>query len=80
MPGQTTTRSPTDPAVQSQLDRQKNFESAAETVQHKMEQDPTTVTKDDADLLHSRETRAFGVTEKGGVTSQAQSLASKNEQ
>lgn len=40
---------------------------------------PETVTKEDADLAHSREQRAFGQTSKGGVASQAQSLASENE-
>ena len=40
---------------------------------------PEKVTKEEADLAHSREQRAFGGTSKGGVASQAQSLASENE-
>lgn len=71
---------PTDSTVQSQLDRQENYESAAEAVKQKLEQDPQALTKEDGDLMHSRETKAFGTTEKGGLASQAQSQASKNEQ
>ncbi len=59
--------------MQSQLDRQENYESAAEAVKQKLEQDPQAVTKEDGDLMHSRETKAFGTTEKGGLASQAQS-------
>jgi len=66
--------------VQSQLDRQENYESAAEAVKQKLEQDPQAVTKENGNLMHSRETKAFGTTEKGGLASQAQSQASKNEQ
>ncbi len=77
--GQTTT-GPTDPTVQSQLDRQKNYDEAANVVAQKMEQDPAALTKEDSEMMHSRETKAFGTTEKGGLVSQAQSLASKNEQ
>ena len=40
---------------------------------------PETVTKEEADLLHSREQRAFGETSKGGIASQAQSMAAENE-
>ena len=80
VPGQTASHGPTDPIVQSELDRQTNFESAADMVKQIMEQDPTAMTKEDGDILHSRETKAFGTTEKGGLASQAQSLGSKNEQ
>lgn len=38
-----------------------------------------TVTKADADSLHSLEARAHGHTEKGGLTAQAQSVAAKRE-
>jgi hypothetical protein len=37
------------------------------------------VTREDANLIHSREVRAHGATEKGGVAAQAMSLAAKNE-
>ena len=74
------TAGPVDPIVQSHLDRQKNFEEAAGMVKQKMEQDPTAVTKEDGDLMHSREQKAFGTTEKGGLASQAQKLANKNKQ
>ncbi|CAK4032830.1 Hypothetical predicted protein [Lecanosticta acicola] len=69
-----------DPAGQSAADRLQNFENAAEDVAPKMATDPEHVTKEEADLLHSREQRAFGQTSKGGVASQAQSLAAENEQ
>jgi hypothetical protein len=38
-----------------------------------------TVTKEDADHLHSLEARAHDHTEKGGITSVAQSVAAKRE-
>ena len=44
-----------------------------------MANDPASVTKEDGDLLHSREQRAHGRTEKGGIASQAQRLAAENE-
>lgn len=51
---------------------------AADKVGTKLETEPENVTKEEGDLLHSRETKAFGVTEKGGIASQAQSQAAKN--
>ncbi|KAL6718540.1 hypothetical protein ACLMJK_004632 [Lecanora helva] len=66
------------PGQQSQMDREENYKQAADEVGSKMQQEPGSVTKEDGDLLHSRETRAFGGTEKGGLASQAQSLASEN--
>lgn len=45
----------------------------------KMENDPESVTKRDGDLMHRREQRALGQTEKGGIASQAQKLAAENE-
>lgn len=66
------------PAQQSQLDRETNYVEAAEKVGTKMATEPENVTKEDGDLLHSRETKAHGATEKGGMASQAQSLAAKN--
>jgi hypothetical protein len=44
-----------------------------------MQSDPESVTKKEANLLHSREQRAFGETSKGGITSQAHSVVSENE-
>ncbi|KAK4545670.1 hypothetical protein LTR36_002623 [Oleoguttula mirabilis] len=73
------TNSAADPAQQSHQDRVANFEEASEQVGNKMAQEPAHVTKEDGDLLHSRETHAFGATSKGGVASQAQSLAADNE-
>lgn len=67
-----------EPTVQSAVDRTRNYMEAADKVEAKMEADPSSITKEDGDLLHSRETRAFGITEKGGLASQAQSLASRN--
>ena len=69
-----------DPTVQSELDRQKNYEDVAGMVKQKLEQEPTNVTKADGDMMHSREQKAFGTTQKGGLASQAQSQAQKNEQ
>ena len=45
-----------------------------------MATDPEAVTKEEGDLLHSREQRAFGTTSKGGIASQAQSLAKENQE
>ena len=65
--------------IQSHLDKEKNFQEAVDVIEPKIINAPETVTKEDADLLHSREVRAHGVVEKGGITAQAQSLAAKNE-
>ncbi|KAI4281118.1 MAG: hypothetical protein L6R38_003921 [Xanthoria sp. 2 TBL-2021] len=70
---------PVDPNLQSQMDRQANFEDAASKAGGKLVNEPGNVTKEEADLLHSREQRAFGVTEKGGLASQAQHQAAENE-
>ncbi|KAI9710994.1 MAG: hypothetical protein M1820_002432 [Bogoriella megaspora] len=70
---------PLDPAEQSQLDKEANFQDAATTVGAKILNDPGSVTKEDANLLHSREQRAHGTTEKGGITSQAHHLVAENE-
>lgn len=67
-----------EPAQQSQLDREANYGEAADKVGTKLATEPETVTKKDGDLLHSRETKAFGATKKGGIASQAQSQAAKN--
>ena len=66
------------PAEQSQLDREANYVEAANKIGAKLATDPGSVTKEDGDLLHSRETKAFGATEKGGIASQAQSQAAEN--
>ena len=68
-----------DPATQSKLDREANYREVADKVQPKMEQDPGSVTKEEANTLHSREQRAFGTTEKGGLASQAHRLVGENE-
>ena len=66
------------PAEQSQLDREANYVEAAEKIGTKLATEPESVTKEDGDLLHSRETKAFGATEKGGIASKAQSQAAEN--
>ena len=66
------------PAEQSQLDREANYVEAEDKVGTKLATEPGNVTKEEGDLLHSRETKAFGATEKGGIASQAQSQAAKN--
>ena len=68
-----------EPEVQSQKDRQANYEEAADTVGKKLVNEPENVIKEEADLLHSREQRAFGTTEKGGLASQAQHQVAENE-
>ncbi|KAL9025912.1 MAG: hypothetical protein Q9196_005339 [Gyalolechia fulgens] len=74
-----TTAASVDPAVQSQMDRQANFEDAANKIGGKLVNEPGNVTKEEADILHSREQRAFGHTEKGGLASQAQHQVAENE-
>ena len=69
----------TGPIAQSHDTKEANFEDAKAKVVPKMENDPEHVTKEDASLLRSRETRAHGVTEKGGVAATAQHLAAENE-
>jgi len=66
------------PGQQSDLTKERNFEDAAAQLGSKMANDPEHVTKEEADLMHSREQRAHGQTEKGGITSQAHQLASEN--
>lgn len=66
------------PGQQSQMDREANFAEAADQVGSKLATEPESVTKEEGDLLHSRETKAFGATEKGGIASQAQRQAAKN--
>lgn len=66
-----------DPAARSQADKEQNYLNVAREVKAKMETDPGSVTKEEADRLHSREHRAFGNTEKGGLAAHAQSRASK---
>ena len=68
-----------DPDSQSKVDRVENFNEVAGNVATKMANDPEHVKKEEADLVHSREHRAFGETSKGGIASQAQSLAAENE-
>ncbi|KAG9651661.1 hypothetical protein KCU95_g11142, partial [Aureobasidium melanogenum] len=66
---------PLSPAEQSHLTKERNLEQAVNQVGSK---DPSQITQDDANLLHSREQRAHGHTEKGGVAAQAQSIATEN--
>jgi len=67
-----------NPTERSKLDREANYADAADKVGTKIETDPASVTKEDGDMMHSRETKAFGTAEKGGIASKAQSLASEN--
>ncbi|KAL9636525.1 MAG: hypothetical protein Q9164_002767, partial [Protoblastenia rupestris] len=66
-------------AQQSELDRKANFAEQADKVASKLETEPGSVTKEDGDKMHSREQKAFGQTEKGGLASQAQKQAAENE-
>jgi len=66
-------------ATQSAADRVSNFDQTADNITDKLANAPETVTKEDGDLAHSREQRAFGATHKGGLASVAQSQANANE-
>ena len=68
-----------DGATRSPVDKEANFAEAKAKVMPKIQADPEHVTKEDANLLRSREQRAHGVTEKGGVAASAQHLAAENE-
>jgi hypothetical protein len=73
--GTTLKTGPLDPADQSHLTKERNLEQAVNEIGSK---DPSQITQDDANLLHSREQRAHGHTEKGGVASQAKTIANEN--
>jgi len=66
-------------ATQSAADRVANFDKTADGITEKLANAPETITKEDGDLAHSREQRAFGATHKGGLASVAQSQANANE-
>lgn len=72
-------QSHTDAVDQSAADRVANFEQAAEKLAQKLEQNPESVSKEDAGLIHSREQRAFGTTAKGGIASTVHKVADENE-
>jgi len=61
------------------MDKEANFQEAAAQVGSKLQSDPASISKEEADLLHRREHRAHGATEKGGIAAQAQSAASRNQ-
>ena len=71
------TNTPLDPAQQSRSEPE-DYVEVADKIAAKLETEPENITKEDGAMLHSRETKAFGRTEKGGITSQAQSQAAKN--
>lgn len=77
--GATKPKGVVNPAEQSVEDRVKNFESVAEEMAEKIERDPESVTKEDAGKMHSREQKAFGTTQKGGIASQVHKVADENE-
>lgn len=53
-----------DPQTQSEITRERNFEEQAQLVGFKLATDPGSVSKEDADIMHRREQRAHGHTEK----------------
>ena len=75
---QSDSAAPTDPATQSQLDRVANYAEHADKVSSKLASNPESITKEDADKMHSKEQKAFGTTEKGGLASHAQSQVAEN--
>jgi hypothetical protein len=66
------------PQEQSHRDKEANLRQAEAAIKPKVEQG--TVTDADANLLHSRETRAHGTTEKSGLAASAQSVAAHKRQ
>ena len=50
------------PQEQSQLDREANFVEQADKVTSKLQTNAASVTKEEADKMHSREQKAFGGT------------------
>lgn len=64
---QTWSRRRFDPAEQSHEAKEVDFESVVAAIKPKLEKSPDMVTREDANLIHSREVRAHGATEKGGV-------------
>ncbi|KAI9715215.1 MAG: hypothetical protein M1828_000913 [Chrysothrix sp. TS-e1954] len=56
-----------------------NLAKTTSDVKAKLDSAPQTVTPDDANKARSAETKAKGVTEKGGVAAQAQSQAAANQ-
>ena len=61
-----------------QVDKEQEFQEAVGAIEPKIASNSKQVTEEDANLLHSTESRAYGVTEKGGITAQAQHLAAEN--
>jgi len=75
----TTATSTTNPSTQSAVHREQNFQDAVSQVQPKLEQDPASITEEDAALLRSREVRAHGGSAKGGVAATAQKQVAQNQ-
>jgi hypothetical protein len=73
--GPTNNTGPTNAPPHPELESELQHEFAE--IQPKVEQG--TVTKEEANHLHSLEARAHGHTEKGGLTAHAQSVAAKRE-
>jgi len=69
----------TNPSAQSAAHKEQNFQDAVSQVQPKLEQDPASVTEEDAALLRSREVRAHGGSEKGGIAAKAQKQVAQNQ-
>ena len=67
------------PPEQSQSDREANYAEHADKVASKLKTKPGTMTEDEANTMYSREQKAFGTTEKGGLASQAQELVAERE-
>lgn len=66
------------PETRSQPEREANYIEPADRVVTKLSSDSANMVKDDGDLVDSRELRAFGASEKGGLASQVQSQAAEN--
>ena len=64
-PQSSATNAKLTPAEQSHRDRVRNFYEVAERIAAKMATQPEKLIRTEADLLHSKELKAFGTTEKG---------------
>jgi len=68
-----------NPNAQSAAHLEQNFQDAVSQVQPKLEQEPASITEEDAALLRSREVRAHGGSEKGGIAARAQKQVAQNQ-
>lgn len=64
-----------DRSTRANHQKEANFQAAVDAIAPKMQNDPSSITKEDANLLRSCEARAHGQSKNGGITAQAQRFA-----